>query len=279
MKRTFLLVLFLVLAVSEPVYAQVNFYVANSGVDSGTCQVSTAPCATLNYVTQQALQTPANGQTEVIHLAAGSSWNESVAVTGAAPNDGTTAHNDQLIFDGGGPTTIWNGPTNSCGVLVANYGANVGVENMTMEAEGNTCQSVLFAQMGGLIQVYGGITFGPTYQQDMHAEGTGSQIEVWNSYTISAGIGSDIGAVSGGMVEINPVGVTVTIENDPTFYSPFIQSEVGGIVYLGSGTHFVGATQGQSFTASSGAIIFTDGAGCGMIPGSSGSTSSGGICQ
>jgi len=279
MKAVLLILAFTFSVLSTPAVAQINFYVANGGVDTGSCQVSTAPCATLNYVTSQALQTPADGQIEVINMAAGSGWNESVAVTGSAPNDGTVGHNNQLIFDGGGPTTVWNGPTNSCGVLVANAGANVSVENMTMEAEGSTCQSVLFAQLGGLIQVYSGITFGPTYQQMMHAEGSGSQIEVWNSFNVAGGAGSLVGVISGALIEFNPTGIDVTFSGTSAFNGPLISASVNGIVYLGSGLTFSGAMSGQSYGVSLNATIFTDGAGCSIIPGSPGTSSSNGICQ
>lgn len=263
-----------------PAIAQNDFYVANGGVDAGDCANSAVPCATITYTTTRALSADAHGNPQTIHLAAGG-WNESVKISGASPHSGSTnSAEQQLIFDGAGSTlTTWNGDQVNCGTLIANYAANVSIENLTIEAEGNKCQSALFAQMGGLIQVDGGVIFGPAWQQQMHAENAGSQIQVWNSYTISGGLGSHIGVASGGMVEINPANITATITGTPAFSTSFIQAMANGVVYIGQGTQFIGSITGAAYDVWANGTIYTSGMGCPIIPGTAGSASTNGVCQ
>lgn len=254
-----------------------DFYVAPTGVDTGTCTSQSSPCATIGYATKQALSSPANG-VATIHMGAGG-WNESVAVTGSPPGSGLTGSNVRLIYDGAGSSTVWNGQPGLCGTLIANSGADIGIENMTIEAEGDKCQSALFAQLGGIIQVYGGVTFGPAWQQQMHAEGSGSQIEIWDDLTVSGGINTFMGAISNALIEINPTNVTVTINNTPSFSGAFLNAAVNGTIYVAHTTKFAGGVNGQSYIASMNGSIFTDGVGCSSLPGSGGTASSGGVCQ
>ena len=257
-----------------------NYYVATSGTDSGNCSESTSPCLTINYAVSQAYLHPANSNSVVINIGSGT-FSESVNFQGKIPYSPTTATNVNIILSGNGPTnTFWNGSTSSCGTLIANSGANVGIRNMTIEGNNNSCQSSLFAQMGGLIQVYQGVYFGPASVTPIHVEGIGSQVQLWDSFTISANSPGFIGVISGGMVEFNPTGITVTCEVTPTF-NPLIQAQVLGEVYIGSTTTWSGCSgnTNPAYILSTNSVLFTDGQGCSSIPGATGSTSSGGVCQ
>lgn len=250
---------------------QSQFYVSLSGVDAGMC-IATSPCRTILYTVQTALASFAGGQPQQINIGPGT-WNESVAVTGSAAGSAyaysAPSNAASLVFSGSGAnSTIWNGNAVMCGVLVANSGANVAVQNITMEAEGNQCQSVLYAQLGGQINVFEGVAFGPAYQAHLHAEDIGSQVQVWNDYAINAGASSHAVFITGGEVAWNPAPVHVTMATHMSFPGGFLSGSDLAVAMLGI-TAFSGGINpdGPLYVIHNGAVIDSGTVGCANIPG------------
>ena len=258
-----------------------NFYVSTAGSDtSNTCQVSTAPCTTISHAVAEAMLYNMAGTNTVIHLSAGT-WNESVNVGSLPVGSGNNGEGALIEFDGAGSgSTTWNGGNSQCGTLIANFGADVAIENLTIEGTGASCQSSLYAQLGGQINVYGGVVFGAANQQQMHAENAGSQIELWNSYGISGGAGtSHMGAISNALIEENTPLITVTITNTPAFSQGFVNVALNGSVYLQSNITFGGSATGPRYQASANGIVWTNGnTSLTYLPGNAaGTTTSGGL--
>jgi hypothetical protein len=169
------------------------FYVT-SGNDHGgknSCLLSGDPCATIGQAVWQYYQLPWYGSDQYVSVGA-CTWNETISVSSplfAAPSQVGATISPQLYLKGAGSdgTTI-AGSGEDCGTIIATYGGSmVGVEALTLTANATACQSALFAQEGGVINVYLDVKFGAASQQHMHVEETGSQIEIWAPYTVMGG--------------------------------------------------------------------------------------------
>lgn len=252
----------------------VDFYVAPSGSDTMDCSTPAKQCASIHVAAAKAAQAgPQIGAIQRIHVAAGG-YNDAVTFT---------ANTNRVdVIGAGSAVTTWNNVPGQCGTVIANTGANISVSHMKIVAVGDPCSSILYAQLGGIINVFEDVFLGLTYGAQIYCEGSGSQVEIWNQIqTVDAGANNFIAVTSGCLVEFNPVpGVGVIFNANPTYHQSVIFAMVGGIVYLGQTITWLGAVNGPSYTAVSNGIIFTAGLGCASLPGSSGgSVSSGGICQ
>src|SRR6185312_10259244 len=126
-----------------------SFFVSRTGVDGGDCSNPATPCLTITYAVNQALNSFKGNADQIINIGAGT-WNEIVNVTGTGLGGG-----GKLIFSGAGSgLTSWNGAPGEAGVLIANTGANCAVRRMTMLAEGESDQSIIYAQLGGVHNVF-----------------------------------------------------------------------------------------------------------------------------
>lgn len=242
-----------------------SFYVSPTGTDSGFC-VASAPCKTIQYATDQAEANNPACSVQTIYLTVGK-WHESVNVAG---------HCNQLWYIGAGDSTIWNGSANSCGTLVVNGGANVVVSNFQIRGTGSSCQSSLYAQVGGIIQIWTGMTFGGASSAQINCENSASTIVAFSDYTIINGASFHIATVGGCSVGIGTI--TVTIQNGPTFIT-FISVSDNSVVDLDQ-TVFSGPVDGTTqYYATRNGVIDTFVGACGNIPGNvPGTTSLGGIC-
>ena len=111
--------------------------------------------------------------TDYISIAAGT-YHETVGVyTGRL---GPAVNWPMITLSGAGPSTILAGDGKGCATVVANMPGVLNLRNLTLTATANPCQSSIFAQLGGIINVYEGVTFGTANQQDVHSESSGSQV-------------------------------------------------------------------------------------------------------
>lgn len=254
------------IAISRPAFSQtwgVDFYVSSGGSDALDCATPGEACASIHAAAAKAAASgPQVGGIQRIHVAAGG-YNDAVTFT---------ANTNRVdVIGAGAASTVWNNVPGQCGTVIANTGANISVSNIEIVAEGDPCGSALYAQLGGVINVFGGVFLGPTYQAQIYCEGAGSQVEVWNVIqTVGGGANNFIAATSGCLVEFNPVaGVGVTFNANPTYSGGVVFTMVDGIVYIGHTVRWLGAVNGPSYVASKGGKIETDGNGCASLPGSS----------
>ena len=122
------------------------------------------------------------------------------------------------------------------------------------------------------------MVFGAAYGAHMGCEGGGAQINVWEPYTIINGATYHALATAGCLIGLGQF--TVTIENGPTIPYFFVAGN-GAQIILG-GTNFSGGLNlagSNKYFVSNNGVLNTGGLGCGNVPGSTGSTASGGVCQ
>lgn len=253
-----------------------NFYVATSGTDTGDCTNIGSPCATINYAVQQSKKSNAGNFQQQINLAAGT-YHEDVTVSGHSYNAGTSCCAFELIISGAGPaSTIWDtNSTVACGVLTANFGGNVAIQQLTIKDTGSTtCKSLLFANLGGFISVLQSVTFGQVHQSHLYCEEAASQVIVWNSITVLGGY------TAKSIAQANTGCTLIFINSTITFSTGTLTVSFGGmeahdnaVIYLASfGT--INAALGPRFYVDDGLIV-TNGFGCTSIPGSSAGVASG----
>ena len=286
------LLLFVFLLISAPALAQNattvenSFYVSQTGTDAANnCTASAAPCATITHAVNEAMSYNAGGAIQTIHLSAGT-WNENVFVTGQPPGAGTANDDEQLLIDGDGQAnTYWFGVAGQCGTLTANKGANVGVENLSIGNTSSPCGSALYANLGGEIQVFGGMTFQQVNSFHMYAEDAGSEIMIWNSYAIQGGdwtAQGDLGAFTNSMIEIATPGTHI-VDNTPENYtSGFYTAGDNGTVFLDGVMTYADVPDigGVSCKVYMNGVVDTGGTGVANIPGKLGpNVSTGGQCQ
>lgn len=217
---------------------QNSFFVAKTGTDTGTC-ISGSPCLTIGYATTQALRANTNGNQATISIGAGT-YTESVNVLGTPLNYSLNGIIAQILYQGAGATTIWAGRSGDCSTLSSNNGGSVAVRQMTMNGNGDPCQSTLYAQLGGKITVQDGMTFGAASFAQINLENS-SLIQVTGNYTLTGGAQFHIAAVDRAGVGYGPI--TVTIQNGPTFSQNFIHSTMNSAINI-PGVTWSGATNG-----------------------------------
>lgn len=174
-----------------------TLYVNHAGSDANgnVCVLSAYPCATWQHAVNEGQLFDVEGGNVVIHDTDTTNQNfaESVSVTNplrgagngvAVPNIGNLDPS-QIILDGNNHATITGG--NFCYGVAASNNAIVGVENITIAPTALACQDGLFAQLGGGINVYGGVTFGATGADGckLHAENSAYGVEFWQNYSIT----------------------------------------------------------------------------------------------
>src|SRR4051812_5559854 len=108
----FLASLTILLALAAPALAQSDFYAhAGTGVDTGTCTNSAAPCATIKYAVGQALLAPTCGPTQTIHLLGSVAFHETLNISGGSPcNFGSVdriGYRRMVISGVNSSTTAW----------------------------------------------------------------------------------------------------------------------------------------------------------------------------
>jgi hypothetical protein len=177
-------------------------YVTTSGTDTGKCPV-TAPCATINYAIRAAtnllntagLSTSA-GNLVTVSVGAGS-YQQGIVANGPLPGGFNTApvpsggpSPGQILIQGAGSaSTTLNGDPGLCGTVVASSGAAIGLSKIKLSSNGSSssCNSHVFVQWRGMVNIYDDVNFGPAVVEHMHIDDGVSAIQVWCPYTISGG--------------------------------------------------------------------------------------------
>ena len=264
-----------------------SFFTGGTGAsDINDCLAATVtgghgPCATIQHTVNVAIATNAGGQRDTINLAAGT-FTECVNV-GAAPLNPYPFEGPTIIINGAGTiSTLWIGCNNQFGVLIVNGPAQVGIQNLEIEATGLSGQSALYAQLGGTIHVFAGMNFLQASNCHLNTENAGSSIQIWNAYQVQGNTtnGGHACATSNSYIEWNPNSFTITLNTPESYSGAFFQASFGGGLYQDNNT-FAGAATGTKFTATmNGWILSGVAGGCANLPGSvAGSTSTGGQCQ
>jgi hypothetical protein len=281
---------------------QNNFYVCvgsdglnctGAGTDTGTCSSWAKACLTLTYTLNEAMVgTFSNGNYQTINMGGGT-WNESVIVWGlpfgnANGNGGFPWVG--VLFNGAGAThTTWNGG-GYCGTLIAEGDGAAAVANMTMKGTGNACNSTLFADRRGMIDVWEGMVFGAATNEQFHAEGN-AVIEIWANYTLSGGGRQHWDVGTNGVIVENcetalPDGHTqtcpevITISGSPIFTNAFMNGDANATMYIVDGTSIFSGSIGcgLKYSLTGNAVLNTAGL-CSSVPGSGTSLSTGGVCE
>lgn len=244
-----------------PIYN--NFYVNSvTGVDNGTaCTNALTPAKTIRHAVNIALSLAAGQQPQQINLTG--AFTECVLVCKQPGLAGNANYDDSPLYfvgvDNAG-TTTWNGDGSGDGTLVANAGATVAIRNLKISATGTSQQSCLYAQIGGYIGVYDGVIFGTANVQHMHAENTGSSVQIWDSYTIAGNATQHLAVSAGALIIYAPgLSTTVTLTGTPAFTFEFALAEYGGIIYVGNSVTFSGSATGRRFAVQGNGVINLDG--------------------
>jgi hypothetical protein len=248
----------------------ITFYVRTTGNDYGgsnSCLILADPCLTIAQAMLSSQKFYAANGSLTINIGAGS-FTESVFVnqplTGsfnvAGNPNGTNLQPGQLMLSGtgSGSTTI-TGNATVCGTIVSTNYATVGIRGMTLNGNGNACQSTLFAQIGGTINIYDDIVFGPATVEHIHVENAGSSVQSWYSYTVSGGAVRHILVGGGGGIYLNnafPSGV-ITLSGTPAFSDAFVVAAEAGSVQFNTGVSFSGTFTGKRYDVYDNGVIET----------------------
>jgi hypothetical protein len=108
------------------------------------------------------------------------------------PNIGTRWPS-MLLLDGNSVASLAGGGEN-CGTVVAsNYGV-IGIRRLNVSAlnndyilRPNPCQSSVFSQEGGMVNIFDGNTFNGAFIDIFHCEQSGAGIQIWEDYSVTGG--------------------------------------------------------------------------------------------
>jgi len=254
--------------------AGIDFYVSPTGLDTNDCATPATACAHFSHVALKAAEAgPQPGGMQHIHPAPGG-YNEGINFN---------ANTNIVYIDGPGSSLVFlNNLPGGCGTIIANTGANIGLNGLSISGVADPCTNTIYAQLGGVINLGNDVVLGAAYGALLHCEGPGSQIQVWSMLTVKGGgAGNFAAATSSCQVSFNPVpGVGVTFNPTQSFPGGVLFSMVNGSVYIPANMTWVGAVNGPKWVASTNSTIWTDGVGCASLPGNlPGVPSSNGICQ
>ncbi|WP_316189390.1 hypothetical protein [Bradyrhizobium sp. SZCCHNS1054] len=147
----------------------------------------------------------------------------------------------------------------------------------TLNMGGTYGQHINTYGAGSIIQG-GAWNFGPCGSSGLsggHVEAAaGSTIYLNSNYTISGGGNAHIVTSSAG--QISAAGLTVTVTGTPAFTVAFASAQFCGSIFV-QGSTYVGAVTGSRYYLNANGVIWTNGAGVNLFPGSTaGTTASGG---
>jgi len=230
-----------------------------------------------------------NGQIVLVNLGAGT-YNETVNLRGPSSNRAVATHdniglintdNNMVVVQGAGSSlTVWNGSTGVCGTVIVENAAVIGIARVTVKGTNNVCQSSLFAQISGVINVYGNdVVFDSASVEQIHVENLG-QVEIWGNIYLTGTSQRFIGGGSNGTVIYSafPSGVITTV-GSPIYTREFVFLQTGAEAQFNLGTSFAGTgVIGKRFTVLRGAELLDSGNSLTFLPGTiAGEQSQGGI--
>lgn len=215
-----------------------QFYVNGAtGSNLNDCRTTATACRTINGAIAVAATFSAGGLSQVINIAAGT-YAETVFATSQPLGALNSTINQTMISLAGASssTTTITGDGVTCGTIVATNNAIIGLQGLRLNGNAAACQSTLFAQQGGIINIFSDVVFGPASQQHMHAESSGSEIQIWNSYSVNGNAQYHWAAVSGATILGNGSWGTATI-TATTISAAWALADSGGVIYMGGGLY------------------------------------------
>lgn len=252
------------------------FLVSTTGSDeSGLNFCLVSPCLTINQAAKAFYQFPWYGTTELVSIGAGT-YNETISISSpliTAPGVTGTAIPALYLKGAGSGSTAITGAGVECATIASSFGGTaVSLQGLTLSGTATACQSTLFAQEGGIINVFQDVNLGAASQQQLHSEETGSQIAIWGSPTVSGSAAIFAATTTGGLIYTNPAnfaapsGVTITFQT-PTYSNETILGQHGGRFHLSDDTVFSGSTTGRAYVVEDGGAIDSDNPNRTPIPG------------
>lgn len=174
---------------------------------------------------------------------------------------------------GAGPITIQGNVTTPANVLVSSSasgfainGSNAGswsIEGLKItNSGGGGVQS-----SGATSLSLGNNNYGATGagQYQLRAFG-GGFINFYANYTVSAGAGNHLYALSGGVITYNG-SLTITVSGTPAFTNEFVRADGASVIYFNSGVSYSGSATGTRYRTSGNSSINTQGGGETFFPG------------
>jgi hypothetical protein len=245
-----------------------NFYVGGVGASDGNdCLASTitvnghGPCATLQFVVNRALRKYyAQSFNHTINVAAGT-YNSGFVCSGPITGGGSgnvTYNGSLLSIVGANSATTFIADTTSGqpGAIVVSMGCAVQLSHLTLSTTQSGASDV-FVQNFGYVGNSVDVVYGAAPASYVHAEAHGMW-EAFANFTLTGNTPAAFAVSTGGYVEIDPSGLTVTLTGTPAYSIGFINAVNNGIVYTGNAT-FSGAAVGSRALITSGGTISTNG--------------------
>jgi hypothetical protein len=252
--------------VREILAANRTYYVRTDGSDTNNGLVNSAGSAFATI--QKALHVAAGldlGICNVTIRVADGTYTGGMTIAGPWVGSGSVA----VVGNTTTPANVVISSTGDC-VEVTGGGA-ITVSGMRLTSSGGNS---LYAVGGGSrIAVGAGVIFGSVAQYHMRAD-NGGWITARNAYTISGGGPQHMLAITGGIIEVS--GITVTLTGTPAFSAQFANALSGGQISLWAVT-YSGAATGIRYSATGNGVINTFGQLTSYLPGNAaGSTATGG---
>jgi len=161
-----------------------------------------------------------------------------------------SANNAHAIHCGGGGNLFLGG------ISVQTTGSSGGVPSIGVLSDTNAN-----------VNIIGAMNFGTCAGNHMWA-GSGGNINITTSYSITGGAQIHYFATSSGVILGPSSGTTVTLSGSPTFSTAFAEAAQAGIIQITSaGTSFTGSAIGKRYTAFFGGQINTASSGINYFPG------------
>jgi hypothetical protein len=242
----------------------------SGGSDSNTGLAALSPFLTLqkawNFV-QQSLDLA--GFSVTVQMAAGT-YTASLNASGALVGSPVTS-SFIILGNTSSPSTVTLACTSGLNIL-AQAGAAILIQGLTLSNSGGSLTAGLFAQSGGSIS-FSNMVFG-AFAGGAHLQtGQGGSVTATGPYTISGGAQSHaLANVSAPII----LQQAVTLTGTPAFSIAFASAQIGGVIQFASAT-FTGSATGVRFSVNSNGVIVTNGAGATFLPGSAaGASATGG---
>lgn len=233
--------------------ADLDMYVSPSGVNTGNCESSGAPCADPAYAYSWAQNNlDLTGHTITVHVLASYSNTSNWYFSG--PLVGATSPSSFKI-DGGSPATISisGNPSQTTYLFMAWNGATFTVQNIQLSSPYISSADILIG--GGT--VYGNnIWFGPTGNAFVDAAGPMSVYGCSGPQTFLMNSNPNIGYVSEDHA-LMALGCPLIVSGSPHWTTGFVQGDLGGMIDATNSTISPGAASGPRFNVSSLGIVFT----------------------
>jgi hypothetical protein len=261
-----------------------NFYVGGTGASDGNdCLAATVtgghgPCATMQFVVNTAMRGySAAARNHKINVATGTLTSGFVCAGPIAGGGSGNVTYDGSMIDivgAGAGLSVINDTSGAISAIIVQAGCTVQLSHLTVSTT-TAGGSALWAANFGLIEVGTDTVYGPASGATWHVEFMGL-IEAYQNFTVIGSAAAAFGVAANGMIELDPVGLTVTVAGTPAYSVGFISAVDQGIVYTGNAT-FAGGATGPRAKLASGGLIETLNASPTYLPGTTPMVNQGGV--